>query len=257
MVRKPHLISELRFNTLRTPEAFVCLQEVLHNQLLDIHVGLNGGVGETAWEYIGVGRDDGKEKGEFSPIFYQSNVWELQDYKTVWLSETPEKPSKGWDASSIRILTIGKFKHRGIGKEIVVMNTHLDDQGSKARLESSKIIVGQVEAYSKDDALLPVYLAGDFNSEPHMEAYRYLADSSPMQDIRDLVPPDFRYGHQDTFTGFGYGPRSRIDFLFVKIPKKKITLPPWIESYAVLENRFDDGIYCSDHRAVVADILLE
>ena len=137
------------------------------------------------------------------------------------------------------------------------MNTHLDDHGSRARLEAAKIIVGQVEAYSKDNSLLPVYLAGDFNSETHMEAYRYLADSSPMQDIHDLVPPTFRYGHQDTFTGFGYGPQSRIDFLFVKIPKKDITLPPWIESYAVLENKFEDGVYNSDHRAVIADVLLE
>jgi hypothetical protein len=109
--RKQPLLNELLFNT-RNQDAFICLQEVLHNQLVDVLSGLNQHsstvpkrASETQqWEYIGVGRDDGHKAGEYSPIFYQPSVWQLRHWENVWLSKTPNKPSKGWDAASIRIL---------------------------------------------------------------------------------------------------------------------------------------------------------
>lgn len=130
------------------------------------------------------------------------------------------------------------------------MNTHLDDQGSQSRLESAKIMAKQVQSV----APLPVFLAGDFNSEPGQEAYAVLSSAdSPVKDLRDELPAGLRYGHKDTFTGFGFGkePHKRIDFLFLgKDDRWKTT------GYAVLENRFDDGVYNSDHRAVVGDVML-
>jgi hypothetical protein len=72
-------------------ESFICMQEVLHNQLIDIQTGLG-----SEWSYIGVGRDDGKEAGEYSPIFYRKGIWEVEKWRTVWLSETPDVPGKGW-----------------------------------------------------------------------------------------------------------------------------------------------------------------
>ncbi|MCJ1392623.1 hypothetical protein MMC18_005493 [Xylographa bjoerkii] len=262
-VRKPRLINELRFHTLNSPEAFICLQEVLHGQLLDISSLLSEKDGE--WQYIGVGRDDGKQSGEYSPIFYRPAIWKLQEFKTVWLSETPEKPSKSWDAASTRILTVGKFQHRETRMELIAMNTHLDDQGSKSRLEAAKIIVAQVHKLSHQAGRADVatFLAGDFNSETNMEAYRYLADHSPMFDVHDLVPSQLHYGHTNTFTGFGHEilPLKRIDFIFVKLicetHRKGIGSPWCIKSYGVLENRFDDGVFNSDHRAVVTDLELK
>lgn len=109
--RKQSLLNELRFNT-RHQDAFICLQEVLHNQLVDVLSGLNQQSPPSSnptptgqqWTYIGVGRDDGHEAGEYSAILYKPSVWQLKHWDSVWLSETPDKPSKGWDAASIRIL---------------------------------------------------------------------------------------------------------------------------------------------------------
>lgn len=87
----------------------IALQEVLHGQLLDLHSMLNEHSPDEKWKYIGVGRDDGKTKGEYSPIFYNSEIHELISWRYFWLSETPDKPGKGWDASSVRICTVGRF----------------------------------------------------------------------------------------------------------------------------------------------------
>ena len=265
-VRKNRLINELNFNTTHILEAIICLQEVLHEQLQDILSELNP---DGEWHYIGVGREDGDQAGEYSPVLYRPSVWHLQESKTIWLSETPDRPSKGWDAASTRILTIGKFEHHQSKKLLVAMNTHLDDQGSRSRLESAKIITEQVAVMSSQTFQGPpvsVFLTGDLNSEPHMEAYQYLLEHSPMVDVQTMVPLKNRYGHVDTFTGFGHedSPPTRIDFIFIKDENRpadntlKDTVDTqWVvRNYAVLENRFDDGVYCSDHRAVVADLLL-
>ncbi|KAL9043667.1 MAG: hypothetical protein Q9214_003152 [Letrouitia sp. 1 TL-2023] len=264
--RAPRLISELRFNTIHYSEVFVCLQEVLHQQLIDILNGLNEQHGKEAkWDYTGVGRDDGKQAGEYSPILYQPAIWDLQVSKTIWLSETPEKPSKSWDAASIRILTIGVFQHRLCKRKIVAMNTHLDDQGGRSRLKAAKIILSQISEVS-DDGRIPVFLAGDFNSQPNQEAYQTVTGNhSPMRDLCNLVPPEHKYGHHHTFSGFGCGgpAPTRIDFLFLNSiectsPDLALRRGHWLaKSYAVLENRFDDGVFNSDHRAVIGDVVLQ
>lgn len=269
-IRKHRLINELNFNSAQCINSFICLQEVLHSQLLDILNGLNSG--RKVWDYIGVGRDDGHEAGEYSPIFYQPTTWTLQSYKNVWLSETPDRPSKGWDAASTRILTIGVFQHRQTKSKIVAMNTHLDDQGSQSRLEATKIILEQISNFTtQTDGLSsrPLFLAGDFNSEPNQEAYEAItSDESPMCDLHNFFSEEERYGEFNTFTGFGSEGLSptRIDFLFVnqkQSPNSTNDRPSpkqrgrWSgESYGILANHFEDGVYCSDHRAVVCDLLL-
>lgn len=252
--RCPRLCNELVFHSASVPATFVCLQEVLHSQLVDIFSSLNEG---DEWDYIGVGRDDGKEAGEYSPIFYRPAIWELQTWRTIWLSETPEKASKGWDASSVRIVTVGTFKHTSNGQPVVVMSTHFDDAGLVSRRESAKLILSLVAEYQTSKVgqeLIPILLAGDFNSTPDGEAYQIVTDpSSPMADTRELVPEQKRYGNEMTFTSFGTidNTPSRIDFLFNN--KHHLCL---FKTYAVLSNRFDDGVYLSDHRAVVADLIL-
>ncbi|RAL14834.1 endonuclease/exonuclease/phosphatase family protein [Aspergillus homomorphus CBS 101889] len=269
--RRQLLLNELQYNT-RHQNAFICLQEVLHNQLVDIHTGLNSSHSDSAsqtWEYIGVGRDDGFEAGEYSPIFYQPTVWELRDWETVWLSETPSVPSKSWDAASTRIVTVGVFTHRASRRTVLALNTHLDDQGSRSRYEAAHIILGKVEEYRTRSApfggrsISGVFLAGDFNSQEDQEAYTVLtAPESPLADAAKLVAPTEHYGHYVTWTGFGYEgqPPTRIDYILLESTADKVCShgrQPWtVEGYAVLENRFEDGIFNSDHRAVVVDVLL-
>jgi endonuclease/exonuclease/phosphatase family metal-dependent hydrolase len=269
------LINELVFHTRQNPESFICLQEVLHNQLEDILYGLNSdtgngsttanskqaGAGGSEWTYIGVGRDDGHEAGEYSPIIYRPAIWKLEHSQTVWLSETPSVPSRGWDAATMRILTIGIFKHYVSRKAVLAMNTHLDDQGSKARLEAARLILRQVDNYISGgyaDRITGVFLAGDFNSEEKQEAYSIITEpGSPFRDTQKQVDPRLRYGNENTYTGFGYdGARAkRIDYIFLapgftSVPEDHL----WaVRGYSVLPSRFDDGVYNSDHRAVVTD----
>lgn len=282
-VRKSSLVNELVFNTLHCQETLICLQEVLHSQLLDVLSGLNGPAPHEQmkelnfggdWAYIGVGRDDGKTAGEYSPILYRPAVWEVKQSKTLWLSETPDRPSRGWDAACIRILTIVVFQHQQSRKKVVAMNTHLDHQGAKSRLEAARMILEQIEKYCFDGGSpepLPVFLAGDFNSEVNDDAYRSLnGEGSPVQDLSSWVARRNRYGDEKTYTGFSHedGPATRIDFLFIG-PKHHVCSASsddgsrekdhvlWnVLGYGVLPNRFEDGLYCSDHRAVIGDVLL-
>ena len=257
------------------PESFICLQEALHVQVTSILNALNdesepssqvsGANDHKAWEYIGVGREDGEESGEYSPIFFRPSIYKLLSFKNLWLSQTPHKPSIGWDAACTRILTIGIFQHRATLRLIVAMNTHMDHVGTVARLEGAKLIVREVdEAIGLVNRITdpyqasaprgaPVFLAGDFNSESSQEAYKVLnGKDSPVYDLRDSIPEHSRYGHKKTFTGFQSKERqTRIDFIF--LAKNS----PWEpKMYSIQENRFEDGIYCSDHRAVVGDVVL-
>ncbi|KAL8723044.1 MAG: hypothetical protein Q9225_000586 [Loekoesia sp. 1 TL-2023] len=250
-VRRPRVVNELRFNTAYCGESFICLQEVLHSQLIDILNGLNCEQ-KDEWDFVGVGRDDGGYAGEYSPILYRPSIWTLRTFQTVWLSETPDKPSKGWDAACKRILTIGAFQHCHSKKKLVAMSTHLDHQGAKSRREAAKIILKQIDEKSQQGQL-PVFLAGDFNSQQDDDAYMILTNEvSPMKDLHTLSNSEQRYGHYHTFTGFGNDEPTRIDFLFVNHK-----VHPWlVHSYAVLENKFDDEVYASDHRAVSADVAI-
>ncbi|TVY94479.1 hypothetical protein LAWI1_G001210 [Lachnellula willkommii] len=245
-IRCPRLCSELVFNSTSIPETFICLQEVLHSQLVDVQTSLNGSA-SGEWDYIGVGRDDGKQAGEYSPIFYRPSIFHVKKWRTVWLSETPEKPSKGWDAASIRIVTVGVFVHAKTGKLVLVMSTHFDNEGAKSRKESAKVILSLISSEAKLEDFSAVLLAGDFNSSPDDGAYQVMtAPESAMEDIGVSIPKERRYGNEMTFTSFGHvdNTPARIDFIF---SRKSDRLHH--ATYAVLENRFDDGVYSSDHRA--------
>ncbi|KAI5302705.1 hypothetical protein KEM56_000440 [Ascosphaera pollenicola] len=256
--------SSVRFLTRYPADTLLCLQEVLHNQLIDIKNGLNDvstAREEDEWAYIGVGRDDGETKGEYSPIFYRKAVWDLLEWKTVWLSETPEKPSKGWDAASTRILTVGLFKNKSSGAVILAMTTHLDDQGSVSRREGAKLILDVISSYRTSatyaDQLAGFFLAGDFNSQATQEAYTVVtSEQSPLLDAHGLLPKELRHGDELTWTGFGYEgePQTRIDYAFLGPKGGQDAAFPWkVLDYACVPARFDDGVYLSDHRPVIVD----
>jgi endonuclease/exonuclease/phosphatase family metal-dependent hydrolase len=249
-VRCPLLCSELLFHS-NHPATFICLQEVLHSQLCDIMRSLNK-TGDQ-WAYIGVGRDDGERAGEYSPIIYRRDVWKLKRWDPCWLSPTPRIPSKGWDAASTRIATIGQFEISQTGHTVIIATTHFDDQGAESRKRSAELlleVLGFEAGMIGADATI---LAGDCNSPPGDEAYKVLtAAGSIMEDVADTVPQGRCYGNEMTFTGFSDASTpSRIDFIFSR-KEDKINCG----TYAVLANCFDDGVFISDHRACVADFHL-
>lgn len=208
-------------------------------------------------DYIGVGRDDGKKAGEYSPIVFRKAIWKVDNWKTVWLSETPDKPgSKGWDAASVRIVTVGTFVHQASRQKVVGMCTHLDDQGATSRTESAKLILKVANDMTHNTTTstpLPVFLGGDLNSEPTDSAYKILnAKESSLQAVKESV--EWKYGNVKTFTGFQESSaKTELDHVFVD---RKAGM--WEgKGWAVLANRFDDGVYGSDHRTVVGDVVLK
>ena len=245
--RLPYLINELHYSTLHCSESFICLQEALYSQIINILDQLNNG-GKDDWTFVGVGRDDGSQAGEFSPVLYRPAVWRLEHFQTKWLSESQDKPSLGWDAACRRILTVCIFSHRSTGEQVVACNTHLDHKGHVARQRSAEIILAQVEKFSMHNLglNLPIFLAGDFNSEPDQEAYLAMTSgSSPLNDLHELLPREQRYGDDNTFSGFDSGTRrKRIDFLFLN--QKTASGGRWrLLGYTTLPNRFEDRIYNS------------
>lgn len=255
--------------------AFIGLQEVLHNQLVDILAALNrvpdGQRGDAPadgplWAHVGVGRDDGATKGEYSPIIYPVQTYDLLHNENIWLSPTPDRPSKGWGAGSIRILTVGVFEHKQTKRRHIAANTHLDNESSESRFESVKIILStlrRVHGEWSHGNPLGVFLTGDLNSFPDQEAYLSLRDDGWLRDLHEEIPAPERYGEDATFTGFKpedwQKERGRIDYVWFG-PHTDSTdscSSPWSPlGYAVLPNVFDDGIYLSDHRAVVGDLRL-
>jgi endonuclease/exonuclease/phosphatase family metal-dependent hydrolase len=182
------------------------LQEALPNQIHDLAGCLN------EWEWVGVGREDGKEKGEFTPIFYKKDTWKRLDWGVFWLSEQPDKAgSTGWDASLPRTAVWAKLQHLKTGKTAIFINTHFDHKGAKAKQESVLLILRRFDELLQTE---PMALMGDFNSLPGSMPYN-LAEGSAFTDSRDLsqYPP---YGPEGTFNGFQLGAYGgRIDYIFV------------------------------------------
>jgi endonuclease/exonuclease/phosphatase family metal-dependent hydrolase len=167
-----------------------------------------------------------------------------------------------------RIVTIGEFEHRQSGRLICAINTHFDDGGAVARRKSAELIVDRAIGLLKRG--YAITLTGDFNSKPNEDAYKTVQSGphSPFVDVASLFTEreregegekekdTRRYGHVKTYTGFDFkeSTKKRIDYAFVA-PKKE---SPWdVLGVGVLETRFDDGIADSDHRPVVADIVLK
>ena len=197
-------------------------QEVLYPQLQDMLRGLDG------YDYIGVGRDDGKQAGEYAAIFYKKNRVRLLSQGNFWLSETPERPGLGWDAACIRICTWGKFKNLRTKKKFYYFNLHMDHVGIQARREAAKLVVARIKEIAKG---APVVLTGDFNVDQYDEIYRIFTDSGVLKD--SYVSARLRFAENGTFNSFKSDlfTKSRIDHIFVS-PKTRV------EAYGVLTNSY-------------------
>jgi len=140
--------------------SLICMQEVLNQQLVDIKADLG-----SAWTHVGVGRSDGGQGGEFSPILYQPGVWQLQRNRTYRLSSTPDVVgSVGWDAALPRIVTVAQFAHVSTGAKLVYMCTHFDHQGQVAREQSASLVIQIADEWETpaqgSSELTPVFLGG-------------------------------------------------------------------------------------------------
>jgi len=216
-------------------------QEALIGQIEDIQNTL------PDYEWFGVGRDDGKKEGEFSPIFFNKTKFILLKKGNFWLSENCEKPGLGWDAACNRIVSWGKFQSKVTGKQFLVFNTHFDHRGNEARKNSAFLIRDKIKEISGNQGL-PVILTGDFNLYPESEPIGLI--KTFMEDSREVTetPP---YGPVGTFTSFDWNApmEKRIDYIFVQGGIKVL-------KYAVLTDSKEQR-FPSDHLPVFAKVQLK
>ena len=215
------------------PDA-IGLQEALVDQLLYLDSSL------PTYRRVGVGRDDGKEGGEFMAIYYDTTRLEYVGYNTYWLSETPEVPSFGWDAACRRTVTTLKLRDRHSGKEFVYLNTHLDHVGMVARAESAKFIASTIKDFPTD---LPVILGGDMNSTIDDTIFNTFY-ANGLQSAKELSGSE---SNDITYNAFGKGEGSAIDHFFVRNAK--------VSTYNTLTADYG-APYISDHYPIAITILL-
>jgi len=219
-------------------------QEVLHNQLIDLETAL------PDYTSIGVGREDGMEKGEYCAIFYNHNRLTEIGSGYFWLSENPMNiGKKGWDAACERIATWAKLQDKQTRKIFFVLNTHFDHIGKTARIESAKLILDKVKLYSKK---LPVIVTGDFNVNPKSEAIKIITDETNPLHLADTRAISQKVEGPDwTFHDFGRLPlneRELIDYIFVKNNVNVL-------DYKVIDEKVDNQ-FISDHNPVLVRVEL-
>ncbi|MCM1021734.1 MAG: endonuclease/exonuclease/phosphatase family protein [Muribaculum sp.] len=241
--RLPHLTSLIRFHGFD----IFGTQEGFKTQLDDMLAQLPG------YAYIGVGRDDGKQKGEHAAIFYRTELFEIVDSGNFWLSETPKHPSKGWDAALPRVCSWAHFRHIASGKEFIFFNLHMDHKGVQARIESGKLVKQMTDSLGKG---LPAFLTGDFNVDQTHQSYFTITSDGKFVDSYEAA--GFRYAPNGTFNNY-HADRyddSRIDHIFT-------TPNVTVEKYGILTDTYRslqaDSVQArvpSDHFPVVVTVVL-
>ncbi len=217
-------------------------QEGLSNQLDDLKQARPG------YEYVGVGRDDGRSAGEHSAIFYKTSRYELTAHGDFWLSTITDRPNKGWDAALPRICTWGRFREKKTGFSFYCFNLHMDHVGVMARRESAKLVLDTIR---KMAGALPVILMGDFNVDQRDTSYALLQNSGFLRDAYTMVKE--HSGTEGSFNSFDTARHSdsRIDHLFLS---KKLT----IQQYAIPVLSYTDEMgvrrFASDHHPVIVTV---
>lgn len=189
------------------------------------------------YKSIGVGRENGKKEGEFMSIFYDKNKIRLIRWGTFWLSETPEKPSKGWDAACKRTATWALMIHKESGKKFYYINTHLDHKGSEARKNGLALIISRIDSMNPENH--PMILTGDFNVKPE----------NPALDTLDEIMKSARKeakitDNKDTYNGWGRG-SGIIDYIYYSRFSECL-------EYQTNTKKYGDWKYISDHYPITA-----
>ena len=213
---------------------FLGLQEVNFPQIQYLNSNL------INYSFIGVGRDDGKTRGEFSPIYFNESKYNLLFSNTFWLSKSPDNISVGWDAAMERICTYGLFKQKNDGSKVWVFNTHFDHIGNVAREKSVDLILSKIKDLTKDKD--QIIITGDFNLSD---------DSVPIKKLQNFyndvnIKMDNKSKFYGTFNNFKIDNNynNRIDYIFYK----NFDL---IKS-SHLHIKTDQGRWASDHHPVIA-----
>ena len=223
------------------------VQEALKDQMDDLTERL------PDYGWYGVGRDDGKDAGEFMSVFYKKDRFEALKDSTFWLSETPDSVSKGWDARCFRVVTVMEFKDKMTGKIFYLFNTHFDHMGQVARRESANLLLKSVKQIAGD---LPVIITGDFNSSPESEPYKILTQGLPDDSASKVIDSKLvskypHHGPSGTITRFesaNLPDNWAIDHIFIKNNVSVIR-------HGTLSDTFD-GRFPSDHMLVLAEVLV-
>lgn len=230
--RKDNVINLLKFH-----EADIfCLQEVLHTQVVQLDKAF------PYFSYVGVGRDDGIRKGEYAPVFFNTERFTKIESGHFWLSDNPGIPGLGWDAACIRICTWIVLKESDTGKQFMVFNTHFDHIGLKARENAADLIIREID--NKSDGM-PVILCGDFNLPPESVPMKKLASALHDSYTKTELPP---HGATGTWSGFTYNDEAgdRIDYIFVSEGVRVLR-------YAALTDSRDRSFF-SDHLPVFVEV---
>lgn len=232
--RKDFLCAQIQFYA---PDVFG-IQEALPNQVRDLTTYF------IDYKYIGMGRD-GVEQGESSNIFYNTKRLTLLKESTFWLSETPDKISKGWDAALNRICTYGLFEVQTTKQRFWVFNTHLDHVGNLSKTNAIQLILSKIKTLNVDND--PVFLMGDFNSEPTEE--RIVQLNKTMNDAY-FISKEKPFGPEGTFNAFRHNEpvKRRIDYVFVSKDGSIQVL-----KHAILSDS-KDLKYPSDHLPVLVEV---
>ena len=220
------------------------LQEVTVQQLHDIQEGT------PEWTWYGVGRDDGKEGGEFAPIGYRHDRFEAMDHGTLWLSDTPTVVgSKGWDAALPRTMTWMVLRRKLDRAEFLIINSHFDHRGQNAREQSGRLVAAEVDQRATE---LPVIVMGDFNAMPDSAPLKALqsGEKVTLLDARDAVDGK-PTGPTGTWNGFkAIQPDRRIDHVLVN---DRVA----VQEYRTLDPRTEAGRYASDHLPIAIRVDLK
>ncbi len=191
------------------------------------------------YDYVGVGREDGKKKGEHMAIFWNKKTIKLLKWGTFWLSETPEVPSKGWDSKHYRTATWALMKDKASGECFWVVNTHLDHRGPEARKNGLKLIIDRIQGINPKG--YPMVLMGDFNMKPDAPELKDL--DACMKSARKVA--SFTDSHQ-TFNGWGKaGSDMVIDYIYYK------GFASCLE-YQTVTKKYSDRKFISDHYPIFA-----
>jgi len=241
--RKDFIRSTILFHN----AGIIGMQEVLHSQLMYFDSAFSD------YAHTGVGREDGHEKGEYAPIFFSKKLFERMNDSTFWLSQTPARVSKGWDAALERICSWVELKDKRSGKLFFVFNTHFDHLGKLAREESAKLVLSEIRRIA---GIRPVILTGDFNTAENTSPISIVTGKEQPEDFLLLDASHIsklpHHGSYPTFCGFNVMKGvigDRIDYIFVS-PGTEVL------SHATLTD-FEGAHFPSDHFAVFSEVVLK
>jgi len=217
--------------------AIIGIQEALENQNADLLNGVQG------YSMVGLGREDGDAKGEYCSILFDTTRMNCLWDSTFWLSDTPHRISRGWDAALERIATVGLFADKTSEKKLYVINAHFDHKGKKARYESARLLTSFAAEIGESG--IPVVLTGDLNCVPESRPLKQLLSlfDDPSVVTGEALTP------KGTFNGFDpeLRPDKRIDYilLFGLMPLQ----------YRHLIERRTERLFVSDHYPVICQIM--